>query len=315
MKINNIAVIGAGVSGLSMSHCLKKHFRVKVFESDARPGGLIKCDRVEGHIYHKVGGHVFNSKRQDVLDWFWNFFDRQKEFVQTSRNATIALFNEQLIDYPIDYAKNNGSQFLADRLAEGLNISFNVRIDKIKHAGTFWDVNGEKFDKIVFCGNIKDLPEIMHDNCLDRYKYFIDNLAYHGTTTVLCEIERNPYTWIYLPDKTYSAHRIICTGNFSPNNNHNGKMTATVEFTDELSKRDIDAQLNKIPFSPKYITHHYTPCTYPIQNADTRKTIHILKEELKKENFYLSGRFAEWEYYNMDAAMGAAIDLSKQIIK
>ena len=38
-----------------------------------------------------------------------------------------------------------------------------------------------------------------------------------------------------------------------------------------------------------------------------------LKKSIQKENIYLLGRFAEWEYYNMDAAMGAAIKLSKSL--
>jgi protoporphyrinogen oxidase len=349
------------------------------------------------------------------LDWFWKFFDKQKEFIQTSRNAVISMPNQQLIDYPIEnhiymldrslirkviddllfiakqdysqsnnfeeflkihfgntlfdiyfqpynekiwktnlteiplswlegklpmptlgdiiynnfnrekdnsmvhssfyYAKNNGSQFLADRLAEELNISFNTKVTTIKRIGKIWKINGEKFDKVIFCGNIKDLSETIQGFYFNSYKYFIDNLAYHGTTTVLCELEQNPYSWIYLPDKAYSAHRIICTGNFSPSNNSNGKMTATIEFTDELLEKDIDLQLNKMPFSPKYVTHHYTPYTYPIQNAKTRETIDMLKNELVKENFYLLGRFAEWEYYNMDTAIGGAIDLAKQIIQ
>ena len=32
-----------------------------------------------------------------------------------------------------------------------------------------------------------------------------------------------------------------------------------------------------------------------------------------KDDFYLTGRFADWEYYNMDVAMGAAMDLCKMI--
>ena len=60
----------------------------------------------------------------------------------------------------------------------------------------------------------------------------------------------------------------------------------------------------------KYITHQYTEYTYPIQNKNTRELIQNLKSVLEKENFYLLGRFAEWEYYNMDAAIGAALDLS-----
>lgn len=39
--------------------------------------------------------------------------------------------------------------------------------------------------------------------------------------------------------------------------------------------------------------------------------INTLKKNLQKENLYLLGRFAEWEYYNMDVAIGAALDLKK----
>ena len=49
-----------------------------------------------------------------------------------------------------------------------------------------------------------------------------------------------------------------------------------------------------------------------ISVADT--VIAGVKERLESQRFYLLGRFAEWEYYNMDAAMGAAIDLSKHIL-
>lgn len=38
-----------------------------------------------------------------------------------------------------------------------------------------------------------------------------------------------------------------------------------------------------------------------------------LKEELAKLDFYFTGRFADWEYYNMDVAIGAAMDLCKKL--
>jgi UDP-galactopyranose mutase len=34
---------------------------------------------------------------------------------------------------------------------------------------------------------------------------------------------------------------------------------------------------------------------------------------MEPEGLYLLGRFAEWEYYNMDAAIGASIDLNQTI--
>lgn len=141
-------------------------------------------------------------------------------------------------------------------------------------------------------------------------------MEYHGTTSVFCEIDKNPYSWIYLPDKSYDAHRIICTGNFSEINNASGlvdRITATVEFTDLISKDDILEQLKRIPLNPEYITHRYNQYTYPIQNSNTRKMISNLKEVLSSDNFFMTGRFADWEYYNMDVAIGAAMNLCEKL--
>ena len=69
-----IAIIGAGISGMSMAHLLKNKAVVTVYERDKRPGGMIKCDRVNGHLFHRTGGHVFNTKNGDVLEFFWSFF-------------------------------------------------------------------------------------------------------------------------------------------------------------------------------------------------------------------------------------------------
>lgn len=412
--MKSIAVIGGGISGLSIAQRLKNEYKIKVFESASKPGGLIKCERIDGNLYHMVGGHVFNSRRKDVLDWFWSFFNREEEFTKSVRNATV--FMDKPIGYPIEnhvyqmgsdiikqviadllkiskgnvsepenfeeflrgrfgdtlyelyfkpynekvwrrdltkvplnwlagklpmptveeifynnfnrekemnmvhstfyYAKKNGSQFLADRLAKGLDISFNSPITTLKKNRNGWIVNNaHECDEIIFAGNIKQLPDLLKgEDLIDKFSNEIDELESHGTTTVLCEIDKNPYSWIYLPDKNHHAHRIICTGNFSKTNNAPDKMSATIEFTDFIEKKDILENLNKIPFSPKYIDHRFTKYTYPIQNMSTNHMIGKVKNELAPHGIYLLGRFAEWEYYNMDAAIGAALDLSKNLL-
>ena len=160
------------------------------------------------------------------------------------------------------------------------------------------------------------LPDLAGES-LDISEFIqpINELAYHGTTSVLCEVDPNPYSWIYMPDKTYSSHRIICTGNFSETNNSNGKITATIEFTDYINKAEILDNLKKNPYFRNYITHKYTEFTYPIQDIQTREAINKLKAHVEPSAFYLLGRFAEWEYYNMDAAMGAAINLKIKLAK
>ncbi len=410
--MKKIAVIGGGISGLSIAKMLGNRADVVVFESSDRPGGLIKCDRVQGNLFHRTGGHVFNTKRQDVMDWFWKQFDKKTEFVKANRNATVVLDNKQHVPYPIEnhvyllqselqqafitdllqiaarkdvayenfedflikrfgttlynlyfkpynykvwrrdltqvplswlegklpmptvnemiysnmnhvaensfvhssfyYPRNDGSQFIANRLAEGLNIQYNAEITEISYYNSTWLVNNQTFDKVIFCGNIKQLPSLLANQlAIENYKTDIEQLESHGTTAVFCEIDLNNYSWMYLPSDSYESHRIICTGNFSPSNNASNILTGTIEFTDQLSKPDIMENLKRMPFSPNYLTHHYEKHTYPIQNKHTRKMIADLKSEIEKNGLYLLGRFAEWEYYNMDVAIGAAIKLSK----
>ena len=409
-----VAVIGGGISGLSIAKILQPRHEVVIFEKESRPGGLIKCDIVEGCLFHRTGGHVFNTKRKDVLDWFWNYFDKDENFTKAFRNSCVAMPDGKMIPYPIEnhvyyfdetiqqsfikdlltisknigqvpenfgsflkgrfgptlynlyfkpynykvwrrdlnnvpmswlegklpmpsveemiynnmnhieekkfvhssfyYPKCGGSQFIANRLAKDLHIVYDCDIKKISKNNNKWSIEGINFDKVIFCGNIKQLPNLLKCQIdLSMFESMIDNLEYHGTTSVFCEIKENPYSWIYMPSERHKSHRIICTGNFSSNNNTPGKTTATIEFTDNISKEDILYNLKCIPLSPKYITHHYEQYTYPIQSLLTRNMIRDLKYKLSHNNIYLLGRFAEWEYYNMDAAIGAALDLINSI--
>lgn len=97
------AVIGAGVSGLSMAGMLlKKGHEVVVYEKDSRPGGLVKCAEVQGNLYHLVGGHVFNSRQQEVLDWFWSRFDRERVLFPPAAVPSFPWRAGAVVDYPIE---------------------------------------------------------------------------------------------------------------------------------------------------------------------------------------------------------------------
>lgn len=407
-----IAIIGAGISGLSVGQLLKTKHEVTIFEGENRPGGMIKCDRVEGHLFHRTGGHVFNTRNKEVLDFFWSHFDQEREFVKADRNSGVSMDGGLFVPYPIEnhiacfddktvadiindwlnikanvretplnfadflkgrfgktlydlyfqpynekvwrrdlikvplswlegklpmptveemffnniqhveekkfvhsqfyYACQGGSQFIVDRFAKDLYIRCGMRIDKLEKSGNAWLVNGESFDRVVFCGNIKQLPSMVGSLGTEAEE-MIENLESHGTTTVLCEIDDNPYSWIYMPSRKHKSHRIICTGNFAPSNRGNGRMSATVEFTDYMSKEEILDNLTRIPWHPHYLTNHYEKYTYPIQSQDTREAIRLLRNRLEQGGLFLCGRFAEWEYYNTDVCMASAIEVCKKI--
>ncbi len=420
--MDKIAVIGAGVSGLSTAQLLlTKGFHPVVFERESVPGGLIKCKRIDGSLFHTCGGHVFNSKRQDVLEWFWSKFQREEEFSKADRNSVVFLDDtgDTIIPYPIEnhaylldadiqkhfiddlltmanaenqypnnfedflrgrfgetlyklyfqpynekvwrrnlrqvpiswligklpmpsveeiifnnfnhveektfvhstfwYEKKDGSQFIANRLADGLDVIYSQDIQHIEYDGHYWHILGGTFDKVIFCGNIKDLVKAIKGVDVSAYSERIETLEYHGTTAVFCEIDKTPYSWIYQPSRNHESHRIICTGNFASSNNDRSmpinRSTATIEFTDKVPMNDIINNLAKMPLHPKYLAHQYNKYTYPIQDNNTRDMIQNLKEFLTPFGFYFTGRFADWEYYNMDVAIGAAIDLVSTLNK
>lgn len=411
--MNKIAIIGAGISGLTSANLLKDRYDIVLYEKSEVPGGLIKCNWVNGGLFHTCGGHVFNSKRKDVLDWFKSKFFLEQEFLREERNSTIYFDNGAYIPYPLEdhiyylnptiqkqiiddyieliisdkpapqnfedflkanfgktlysiyfkpynekvwrrnlktvplrwlegklptpsikemiynninhveekkfvhstywYPKNNGSQFIANRLAENLRICYNNEINEIKYDGIGWRINETPYEKIIFCGNIKEMANIIKGINITNYLPYIDDLEYHGTTSVFCELDKTPYSWIYQPSILHKSHRIICTGNFSEHNHPFGKTNGTIEFTDKLSIEEIKYNLQKMPLHPKYLAHCYNKFTYPIQDLKTRQFIRDLKLLFEPYGLYFTGRFADWEYYNMDVAIGAAIDLCKKL--
>jgi protoporphyrinogen oxidase len=407
-----VAIIGGGISGISLAQLIKDNFDTRVFEKKSKLGGLISCERIQGFLYHKVGGHVFNSKNKEVLDWFWSFFDKKNEFLHSRRNAQIYI-DGKLIPYPIEnnifklefeqaknvikdlirldsnhksgnlheflinnfgktlyelyfkpynekiwntsletiplnwlnnklpmpdliniltenilrieesnmvhsyfyYPKDGGSQFIIDRLSNGIDFELNTDVSKISvlENGEILINDKFKFDSLVFTGNILSLLEILKiNNSYLNIKFDKLNFRSNPTTSVLCTCEHNDISWLYIPEKKYLAHRIIYTGNFSKSNNKNDLNSCTVEFAKYLSMEDIESEIRKLPGNMKIIGYNYEPNSYVMQSSETRSIINSLKQELEKYNIFILGRFAEWEYFNMDAAIESAMILKKK---
>lgn len=413
-------VIGSGISGLSVARMLSGEYDVKILEKSGKIGGLIKCDRIDGNLFHRVGGHAFNSKNQSVLDWFWKHFDRDNEFLQAVRNAKI-LMNGKLLGYPIEnylyqlpekdvktitgelitilkqgnkqhytydnfkdfllgkfgktlyhlyfgpynskiwntdiskvplewlegklpmpqieevilsnilrkeekgmvhstfyYPKRDGSQFIINRLAEGLNItpSYNVQSIAAEEDRIVINNNGLSGDILVYCGDVRKLNSIINidDDDLKEALSAVKDLPSNGTSNVLCETDDNDISWLYLPEDKFKAHRIIYTGNFSDTNNEGtNRKTCVVEFSGKHDEAEMVEELALLPGNLKPLAFNYEPNSYIIQQQDTRSKIKTVKALLAKYNIYLLGRFAEWEYFNMDKCIEGAMELTEKI--
>lgn len=411
-----IGIIGSGISGLSVARMLQDAgHEVVIFEKNDKEGGLIKCARIDDSLFHLVGGHVFNSRNERVLDWFWSHFDREKEFVKARRNAKV-FYGGKLIGYPIEnylylldkslvqqivgellelqkkpakapleypdfetflrnnfgdtlytiyfgpynqkiwqtdlstvsmawlegklpmpnykdvllsnivreeekgmvhahfyYPKEDGSQFIVNRLKKGITIRTNELVNDFESNGGQYIVQGEKgFDRIIYCGDVRRLPlycqQLLEANGVDFA--YIQQLKSNGTSNLFCETDDTDISWLYIPEGFTKAHRIIYTGNFSDSNNRGSeRKTCVVEFSGKVEYETMEQEIKKLPGNLKPLSWNYEPSSYVVQDIKTRPAIAAAKATMEKKGIYLLGRFAEWEYYNMDKCIEAAFDI------
>lgn len=409
----DVIVVGSGISGLSIANMLAKNHKVVVLEKSSKIGGLIKCDRIKGNLFHRVGGHVFNSRNQKVTDWFWKYFDKENEFLKAKRNAKIdicsttvgypienyiyqlpddfripilseilekinqnkikysnfkeflignfgqtlyelyfepynkKIWNINLDEIPLDwlqgklpmpnlkevvlsnmlrkeedkmvhssfyYPKEGGSQFIVNRFAEALNISVSYAVNSIELNNNKLSINhGERItDKLIYTGDIRNLHRIINidDNELKDSLLKARGLKSNGTSNVLCEVDNNDFSWKYFPEHQFKAHRIIYTGNFSDSNNAIlEKKTCVVEFSGKHERSAMIEELSKLPGSLSPLEFNYEPNSYIIHNKQTKQIVSKIKSLLEPYSIYLLGRFAEWEYYNMDKCIESAMSI------
>jgi protoporphyrinogen oxidase len=414
--MNQILIIGSGITGLSAGRMLQqKNKNVTIYERKAHHGGLIHCENRDQHLYHLVGGHVFNSRNQEILDWFWQFFDRDNEFIKTKRQAKV-WWDDKLIGYPIEdyvylmdeqkiksiltdwlkleksgvpvnpfeyknfgaflrsrfgdtlydlyfkpynqkiwqtdldmvpmpwlegklpmpriadmlfnnmvkreesgmvhstffYPKKGGSQFIADRLAEKIKIRYNTEIKTLQFNGK-WIVNGtETFDAIIYTGDIRKLSSLLIGG--PELPGELTAQLSNGTSNMLCETDITDTSWLYIPNPNVKAHRIIYTGNFSQTNNApEHRPSCVVEFSGHTQPEVMKQEIKNLPGNLTPLSWNYEPDSYVIQKPNTREIIQHAKNQLEPLNFFLAGRFAEWEYYNMDKCIESVMELVKKL--
>lgn len=96
-----VAILGAGVSGLTAGRLLHDAGHdVVVYEKERTVGGLARTRFTDGFLYDPHGGHIFNSKNREVVDWVFSLLPKEK-WQHTERNAKI-YFNGRYVSYPFE---------------------------------------------------------------------------------------------------------------------------------------------------------------------------------------------------------------------
>lgn len=134
-----IGIIGSGISGMSVARLLKNNFEVEVLEKSNLVGGIARTKDVNGKPYHINGGHCFNSKFDDVLDFIFNIVLDKDKWNYLPRKAEI-LFKNNWITYPIEFSIKEIDNFDTSLAFQITKEMFNASYEKGKNLEE-WFVN------------------------------------------------------------------------------------------------------------------------------------------------------------------------------
>ena len=100
-----LAILGAGVSGLSLARLLHESglplADIDLFEADDTVGGLCRSKTVEGFAYDVSGGHILFSKDREVMQWMKDCAGGDAAFVRRDRHTKIR-FGNRFVHYPFE---------------------------------------------------------------------------------------------------------------------------------------------------------------------------------------------------------------------
>ena len=217
------------------------------------------------------------------------------------------------------YPLNGGIQSMVDAIANGLNIKLNEPVKRIENKEGKWYVNGERgYDKIISTIPLPIMPKVME--LPSQIVAAIGGLKYNSLTTVLFNCPQTDVTWLYIPSHNYRSHRVGYQSTLTPNacpTNSGG--CGALEIIGERFDVDLEhfKNSNIIPKElgmKDVLDSEFTEYAYVIHDLKYRENTSLIKEYFKSTNdIELLGRWATWNYNNMDMCMYDAFQLVKNM--
>ena len=144
---STIAIIGAGLSGLSAAHLLKDFADIILFEKARGVSGRMSTRRA-GPYFFDHGAQYFTARTQPFKDFIQPLL---KQGIIQQWNARYAKFQGTTciierrgwLDDEQKYVGVTGMNQVAKSLAKALHIHFNTRIVSLKHQGK-WQLTDEQ---------------------------------------------------------------------------------------------------------------------------------------------------------------------------
>jgi len=263
-----------------------------------------------------------NPPKEDVVSGAENEFvegyQHQAKFFYPKSGGILSFFNK-----------------LTTYIPKNSNMKNNHQVKKIKKNKNKWIVECENkeifsFDRIVNCMPIHNFFDVLEMAIPKSTKQSLRNLKYNsmfvGIIIFSSDNAGNNFS-LNIPDESIIFHRISKL-NFLGEKHPPNKSAFLFEITfikgssisklksDEIKDQVIDGfesmnlakRFDCIGFEVQTI-----PKAYVVYDLNHRKNTDIALEFLKKNNISFCGRFAEFEYMNMDHVIESAMKKSNEI--
>lgn len=178
-------------------------------------------------------------------------------------------------------------------------------------------LNNENID-IILNKNIKDMLHLKEQKTYIEDKEFTGPIIFTGAVDELLDYKygRLPYRSLDLvfenyPQEFYQTNSVV-------NYPNEEEFTRITEFK-YLTKQKLKNSTTILKEYPLKYDPNNKKCLdpyYPIINEENLAMYGQYKKEMEQyKNVYLVGRLAEYKYYNMDAVIARALEISKELKK
>ena len=242
--MTKMAIIGAGLSGLSTAHFLKDHAEITLFEKACDVGGRISTRRAEPYFFDH-GAQYFTARTKAFQDFIQPLINQgiierwSARYVKFDSDQIIERKN--WIDDEPRYVGVPGMNKIAKHLAEGLNVHINTRIVSLKRGNT-WQLTDESgqlysdFDWVISTAPSPQAVEVLPK----KFKYYDDikDVEMRACFSLMLGFSKN------IPLEFEAAHVINSDISWIAVNSHKprraGRFTLIVHSSEEYSEAHIN---------------------------------------------------------------------------
>lgn len=249
-----IAILGAGISGISLYDILNKQYGIQcdIYEKENKIGGLCKTEVVNDYVYDLSGGHVFNSKYEDVKEYVFDLIPKEK-WTYSRRLSNIIYDKNTIVDYPFEFSLSKLPVEVAVECIEGL-----YRRNDDNNITNFKDFLLNTFGEGIYEHYLRPYNEKIWKRNLDKldYNWVNGKMPYPKAKEILSRTLSNEtnetgmvHSFYYYPNEGGIQSLIDKMGE-NIQNEHIGEKILEIRFIDNkviINGNTYDFVINTVP--------------------------------------------------------------------